>query len=125
MEEAVLRVRVSGGVGKIDAIRGLDGGYTERIALDMGGVNKAGSLDTAFQPGKRGTKPEVQDCERQQDRQAAGRSDAATAAQSSVTFRICSELVPPSTPDSSPLVSTTRSPRSTSCNSSSFAKMER
>ena len=47
------------------------------------------------------------------------------ALQSSATLRICSELVPPSTPDSSPLVRITRSPRSTSYSSSRRAKIER
>jgi hypothetical protein len=103
LEKTVLRVREAGRERKVGAIRSRDGGNAERVALD---ADRRGDTSRALtvEPRKRGAQQQVNGQPRCNEEQQETDRDASDELQSSATLSISIELVPPSTPDSSPLV---------------------
>jgi hypothetical protein len=93
----------AGAEGEIGAIGRGDGGNAERVALDAdrGGD---GTRPFTFELGERCAQQQVKADPCRDDEQQESDRDALEELQSRATFRISMELVPPSTPDSSPLV---------------------
>jgi hypothetical protein len=103
LEEAVLRVRESGREGEIGAVFRGDGGNAERVAHDADRRRDA-RRSLTFDTGQRRAQQQVNGKPRCNDEQQKTDRNARDEFQSSATFKISIEFVPPSTPDSSPFV---------------------
>src|SRR5436190_823536 len=98
---------VAGAKRKISPIRGTDGRHAQVIAFDRDRSRDSGKIDVAVEWWQRCGPADVhqrEDREDREDRDTRRRCDASHGAQSSETLKICIELVPPCTPESSPLV---------------------
>jgi len=128
LEEAVLRMSKAGAEGEVGPARRAHRHDAEAIALEQHRGSGAGHDDAPVEHGQRGTQQQVQCRQQREQRQRGGERDARERASHedsglTITFRICIELVPPSTPECSPLVRMSRSPSCTRDSSSSRAKM--